>query len=113
MESGNGPLEIRFHVDAAVPEHNVAAIFDTVTQHGCPPYNESLVKHWGTQPTYFMSGRVWVWATKKRPTDAFEDREGLFFDAWAYAASCGERKRHRPTDGLNPSNLPTSSLDDV
>ena len=47
MESGNGPLEIRFHVDAAVPEHNVAAIFDTVTQHGCPPYDESLVKRWG------------------------------------------------------------------
>ena len=39
VETGNGPLEIRFHVDAAVPEHNVAAIFDTVTQHGCPPYN--------------------------------------------------------------------------
>ena len=48
METGNGPLEIRFHVDAAVPEHNVAAILDTVTQHGCTPYNESLVKRWGT-----------------------------------------------------------------
>ncbi len=47
LESGNGPLEIRFHVDAAVPEHNVAAMFDTVTQHGYPPYDESLVKRWG------------------------------------------------------------------
>ena len=46
-ETGNGPLEIRFHVDAAVPERNIASIFDTATRHGCPPYAESLIKRWG------------------------------------------------------------------
>ena len=46
-ETGDGPLEIRFHMDAAVPAANIRAIFDTVTRHGHPPYSESLVDRWG------------------------------------------------------------------
>ena len=45
-ENGPGTLEFQFHVDAAVPMENIAAIFDTLARHGHPCRNDSLVQRW-------------------------------------------------------------------
>lgn len=46
-ENADGPLEFQFHMDAAAPVKNAAAIYDALARHGYKPYDKSLTARWG------------------------------------------------------------------